>query len=73
VLSFKGLSYNLSYGLLGILYALAIKAEKQGLSGERIEDLAFVETFFGFPLVFIGAFALLIIFQKVILRGSKGQ
>jgi len=40
VLSFKGLSYNLSYGILGTGYALLLKTKKQALEPEffwRIE------------------------------------
>ncbi|HKK98928.1 MAG TPA: MFS transporter [Desulfotignum sp.] len=65
VLSFKGLSYNISYGVLGILYALVLKLAKAGLdpvadlSSETMENLVFVETFFWFPLFFIAGFMVL--------------
>lgn len=69
VLSFKGLSYNVSYGILGILYALLIKWEKSGLgAGDHIEDIAFKETFFWFPAVFILLFVLLVLIRIFIIR-----
>lgn len=68
VLSFKGLSYNISYGLLGIAYALVLKLEKSGLAGKEMsgsdtmENLVFVNTFFWFPAFFvIGLFCLILV------------
>ncbi len=70
VLSFKGLSYNLSYGVLGVGYALLLKTKKQalesGLSPERLkldpatlENLVFKESFAWFPGTFLVGFVLL--------------
>jgi hypothetical protein len=65
VLSFKGLSYNISYGLLGVAYALVLKLAKAGvdpatgLSPETIENQVFVDTFFWFPLFFVVNFLVL--------------
>ena len=53
VLSFKGLAYNISYGVLGVLYALLLKIKKQGITSEDIENTVFVDTFSGFPITFI--------------------
>lgn len=55
VLSFKGLAYNLSYGLIGILYAMLLELKKGGLPAESgsvqaVENIVFKETFFWFPL-----------------------
>jgi len=58
VLSFKGLLYNISYGLLGVLYALVLNAYKEGMletpevSPLTIENMAFMDTFFWFPVAF---------------------
>lgn len=60
VLSFKGLAYNISYGLLGVLYALLLKAKKQGVTSEDIENLVFTDTFYCFPLAFAIWFTLLL-------------
>lgn len=61
VLSFKGLAWNISYGFLGLLYAVMIAARRKGLSpetiqeaGSGIEDLLFMQTFWAFPVLFVG-------------------
>ncbi len=67
VLSFKGLSYNLAYGVYGMIYALILKLQRQGLdpdlAGPAMDNLAFKESFFIFPTLFmigfIGLWALL--------------
>ncbi len=68
VLSFKGLSYNLSYGVLGVLYALLIKQKKQDLVGVHIEDLVFIDTFVWFPATFAVSFLILLIIWLLWLR-----
>jgi MFS family permease len=55
VLSFKGLAYNLSYGLIGIIYAGLLEVKKQAVNAVNmdslaIENLVFKETFFWFPV-----------------------
>ena len=60
VLSFKGLAYNVSYGLLGVLYALLLKIKKQGIISEDIENIVFMETFSWFPITFIVWFLMLL-------------
>lgn len=52
VLSFKGLSYNVSYGLLGVFYALLLRIKKSGISSEDAENIVFVDTFSWFPVTF---------------------
>ncbi len=72
VLSFKGLSYNIFYGFLGIAYAISIKWEKAGLPVTAdIEDIAFKQTFFWFPATFIIAFILLYLIWSIWLKPSK--
>ncbi|WP_022665717.1 MFS transporter [Desulfospira joergensenii] len=58
VLSFKGLSYNISYGLLGLLYAVLLKTGKQGMQGPGLEDRVFMDTFAWFPGTFAAGFLL---------------
>lgn len=60
VLSFKGLAYNLSYGLLGVLYAVLVSIrrapvllETPSLFGQGLEDHLFMETFSAFPITFV--------------------
>jgi hypothetical protein len=55
VLSFKGLAYNLSYGLIGVVYAGLLEAKKTGIgdaaaNAQAVENLVFKETFFWFPV-----------------------
>jgi len=59
VLSFKGLAYNISYGVLGVLYALLLKVKKQGIEAEDIENIVFIDTFSWFPITFIVWFCIL--------------
>ena len=79
VLSFKGLSYNVSYGLLGVAYALVLKLAKTGLdpgadlSSKMMENLVFVETFFWFPLFFTAGFLVLGAVCAVCFKRSKRQ
>ena len=53
VLSFKGLFYNISYGVLGVLYALLLKIKKQGIDSEHVENAVFMDTFSWFPITFL--------------------
>jgi MFS family permease len=77
VLSFKGLSYNVSYGLLGVAYALVLKLAKTGvdpstgLSPEMIENQVFVDTFFWFPLFFAVNFLVLAAVYALGFKGKK--
>ncbi len=55
VLSFKGLAYNLFYGLIGIVYAGLLEVKKTGIdavdiSTHAMENIVFRNTFFWFPL-----------------------
>ncbi len=53
VLSFKGLAFNISYGLIGMVYAWGLAMQKKGvdMAGvQDVENLVFKETFVGFPL-----------------------
>jgi hypothetical protein len=77
VLSFKGLSYNVSYGLLGVAYALVLKQGKTGLdpvadlSSKMMENQVFVETFFWFPLFFTAGFLVLAAVCAICFKRSK--
>ena len=79
VLSFKGLSYNLSYGILGIGYALLLKVEKQklesgltlenpGIDSGTIENLVFKESFAWFPASFLAGFVILCLVYFLFLK-----
>lgn len=63
VLSFKGLMFNLGYGLIGILYAYYYKLVSQGYTAQEIEQnldfLASLSSFFYyFTLLFVSISAL---------------
>jgi MFS family permease len=53
VLSFKGLAYNISYGVLGVLYAMLLKIQKSGTTAPDAENLVFTETFVWFPTTMV--------------------
>ncbi len=72
VLSFKGLCYNISYGILGILYALLVKMKKSGYITETpksvadiVENRVFIEAFPWFLASFVLVFILLLIFSRL--------
>ncbi|MDD9303366.1 MAG: MFS transporter [Desulfobacter sp.] len=67
VLSFKGLSYNLAYGLLGTFYALVLRHQKQGLEtgiNTALDNQIFKETFILFPSLFLAGFISLMVICK---------
>ncbi len=74
VLSFKGLAYNLSYGVLGILYALLLKAEKEGvIVSQALENKIFIDTFIWFPGSFTMIFIFLLLVYSVWLRNPSNN
>ena len=77
ILSFKGLAFNLSYGLLGVLYSILlahirgiINIEKPALSGAELENYVFIDSFAWFPsvlifsLCFFALFSIFLYFRK---------
>ena len=78
VLSFKGLAYNLSYGFLGLLYAVIVAMERRslvsvapGLSGQGLQDRLFMDTFFVFPFTFVLLMIFFLLF--VIVKKDKND
>ncbi len=78
VLSFKGLFYNLSYGLIGIGYSLLITFSRinagssyPGIDPLLLENRIFADTFVWFPKVFILALVILVLFSFIILKRSS--
>ncbi|MGK0236677.1 MAG: MFS transporter [Verrucomicrobiia bacterium] len=66
-LSFKGLSYNLAYGGIGILYSLLVynlrnAQESQGVPTETIEASLFQEALGYFPGYFAAAFVIVLLY-----------
>ncbi len=77
VLSFKGLSLNLAYGLIGVLYSLLlvflrgrIAAAPTHLGGLGLEDSVFMESIGWFPGYFILTFLVLLLFAWWQMRRS---
>ena len=76
VLSFKGLSYNLGYGGLGILYSLLLAGTRGRLSahselaGPALEDEVFRQSVQWFPAYFLVAFAVLLVWARWRLRAE---
>jgi MFS family permease len=76
VLSFKGLSYNLAYGLIGLLYSLLLltlgrEAQGEGapLSADGLKDAVFVKSIAWFPGYFALILACLLLYARWRLRG----
>ncbi len=71
VLSFKGLSYNLSYGLIGILYSILVATIRQNIlvdsaspSDVLLENAVFADALGWFPWYFLILFAFFMIFAR---------
>ncbi len=78
VLSFKGLSYNLAYGLLGLLYSLLVAWTRPEIvrqypaaDPQMIENLVFKGTFSWFPWAFLAGFVIFFWFAAWRLKGSN--
>ncbi len=77
VLSFKGLAYNLSYGLIGLLYSLLVAWTRPEIIRQypaadlqMIENLVFKGTFSWFPWAFLAGLVIFFGFAGWRLRGS---
>ncbi len=80
VLSFKGMAFNLAYGLIGFFFATLIVYQRSAESTAHpnwpqsaVEDLAFQNAIGWFPWYTIGCLVLTLIYCKIRLQGSKGQ
>jgi hypothetical protein len=78
VLSFKGLSFNLFYGLVGLLYAVLIAALRPqvaashaGITPEALENLVFITSFQWFPWTFLAGLILFLVFAAHKLKSSN--
>jgi MFS family permease len=77
VLSFKGLSLNLGYGLIGLLYSLLLailRSRASGnllnLDGQALENALFIKSISWFPWYFLLTFIALVAFSRWKLRDS---
>jgi MFS family permease len=78
VLSFKGLSLNLAYGIIGILYAFLLTvlrfhvADTQPhIGGGNLKNLVFTQSINWFPLYFFITLVVLLLFARGQLRNSN--
>lgn len=76
VLSFKGLFFNLAYGLAGLLYSLLIAALKSDLTGagpalaaDLVRDTGFRQSIAWFPWYFLLTLLLWFLLARLRLRG----
>ena len=79
VLSFKGLSFNLAYGLIGVLYSVLLvflrpqlAASHPDLSRAGIENLVFIKSIGWFPWYFLLTLAALLIVARWQLQNTDG-
>jgi hypothetical protein len=77
VLSFKGLSFNLAYGLIGVLYSLLLAFLRSGitdtqpaLAGAELENWVFIQSLAWFPWYFIITLAAMLGYACWRLKGS---
>jgi MFS family permease len=77
VLSFKGLSFNLFYGLVGLLYATLIAALRPGVAArhtgiqlESLENLVFIKSFQWFPWTFVIGLVIFLMFAAYQLKST---
>jgi len=71
VLSFKGLSFNLAYGIIGVLFSFLLfilrsraVADNTQIAGQGIENRIFIESISWFPWYFIITIAALLLFSR---------
>jgi MFS family permease len=78
VLSFRGLSFNLAYGLIGLLYSwlLAylrpqVAAGTPGLHETALENAVFIDAMNWFPWYFMGTIVVLVLAAAWLLKGRE--
>ena len=77
VLSFKGLSFNLAYGLIGVLYSLLlahlswqVNADRPDISSAQLENLVFVKSIAWFPGYFLLTMLAVLVFARWRLKNT---
>lgn len=78
VLSFKGMAFNLAYGLIGFLFAALITSQRAAESASHpnwshsaVKDLAFQNAIGWFPWYAIGCLVLTLLYCQFRLRGAR--
>jgi hypothetical protein len=77
VLSFKGLSFNLAYGLIGVLYSLLLAYLRSGatdgrpdISEAQLENLVFIKSIAWFPGYFLLTMGAVLVFARWRLKNT---
>jgi len=77
VLSFKGLSFNLAYGVIGVLYALLLAAlrpqiavSQPDLGRTALENMVFIKSISWFPWYFLLTMAVLVVVARRQLKNT---
>jgi hypothetical protein len=77
VLSFKGLSFNLAYGVIGVLYSLLlaqlkfrIAAAQPGSVSTQLENLVFIKSIAWFPGYFLLTMLAVLVFARWRLKNT---
>jgi MFS family permease len=77
VLSFKGLSFNLAYGVIGVLYALLLATlrpqmavSQPDLGRTALENLVFIKSIGWFPWYFLVTLAMLLVIARWQLKNT---
>ncbi|CAB1067270.1 Putative transport protein [Olavius algarvensis Delta 1 endosymbiont] len=80
VLSFKGLSFNLAYGLIGVLYSILLAflrpqlaAGNPGLSRLALENAVFIDSMGWFPWYFVLTMAALLVVARRKLKNTDAH
>ncbi|RLB14106.1 MAG: hypothetical protein DRG82_14415 [Deltaproteobacteria bacterium] len=78
VLSFKGLSFNLAYGLVGVLYSLLLAFIRSSTGGStqispgvQLENLVYIRSLVWFPWYFLAATILFVFYARWKMKGLK--
>lgn len=77
VLSFKGLSFNLAYGVIGVLYSLLLArlrwqvgAALPDVAGSQLENLVFIKSIAWFPGYFLLTMLAVLVFARWRLKNA---
>jgi hypothetical protein len=77
VLSFKGLSFNLAYGMIGVLYSMllahlrsTVGTVQPDLTGAQLENLVFIKSIAWFPGYFLLTMVAVLIFARWHLKNT---
>ncbi|MGD8653603.1 MAG: MFS transporter [Desulfobacterales bacterium] len=78
VLSFKGLSFNLAYGLIGVLYSMllaylsaGVNANRPDISDIQLENLVFIKSIAWFPGYFLLTMLAVLVFARWRLKNAE--